>query len=156
MRIPSRAFVAIAAFLLATPMFRPVHAGETWRIASVRPPDPESPRAVARTSELIVQFRSDADARDVARVTRQAGAARVRRSAFGNRYLMSLDAGFTAAEAIRRLSDQPEVEYAEPNGAVHAFFHPNDRGFSVQWNFQMLQAERTWDIQKGDPSVVVA
>src|SRR3954469_2963534 len=102
MRISSRASIAVAAAFLAAPMFRPVHAGETWRIASVRPPDPESPRAVARTSELIVQFRSDAGDGDVARVTRQAGAERVRRSAFGSRYLVSLDAGFTVAEAMRR------------------------------------------------------
>jgi serine protease len=156
MRITSRASIGIAACLLAAPMFRPVHAGDTWRVASVRPPDPESPRIRVLEKELIVQFRADADDRDVARLARQAGAERVRRSAFGNRYLVSLDAGFSPSEAMRRLSGQPEVEYAEPNGAVHAFFHPNDLGFSRQWNFTMLDAERTWDIQKGDPSVVVA
>ncbi len=83
-------------------------------------------------------------------------ARRVRRSAFGNRYLVDLDAGFTTGEAMRRLAQAPEVEYAELNGPVHAFFKPNDLGFPVQWNFRMLDAERTWDIQKGDPSVVVA
>src|SRR5260370_19316262 len=57
---------------------------------------------------------------------------------------------------MRRLAQAPEVDYAELNGPVHAFFKPNDLGFPVQWNFRMLDAERTWDIQKGDPSVVVA
>jgi len=92
----------------------------------------------------------------VARVAREAGAARVKRSAFGNRYLVDLDAGFTMGEAMRRLGTAPEVEYAEVNGPVHAFFKPNDLAFEVQWNFRMIEAERTWDIQKGDPSVVVA
>jgi serine protease len=118
--------------------------------------DPESPRSRARAGELIVQFRADTDERDVARLSRDAGAARVRRSAFGNRYLMSMDAGFTPADAIARLAGAPEVEFAEPNGRLRAFFHPNDRFFSDQWNFKMLNAERTWDIQKGDSSVVVA
>jgi len=76
--------------------------------------------------------------------------------AFGNRYLVDLDAGFTMGEAMRRLGTAPEVEYAEVNGPVHAFFKPNDLAFEVQWNFRMIEAERTWDIQKGDPSVVVA
>ena len=103
-----------------------------------------------------MQFRADTDAQDVARLTREAGAARVRRSAFGNRYRLTLDDGFTPAEALSRLAQAPEVEYAEPNGRMHALFTPNDPAYSVQWNFKMINAERTWDIQKGDPSVVVA
>ena len=156
MRITSRLATAIAVLAFAVPMFRPVHARDGFRIASVRPPDLDSPRAKERETQLIVQFREQAGERDVARVAREAGAARVKRSAFGNRYLVNLDSGFTTGEAMRRLGSAPEVEYAEVNGPVHAFFHPNDLGFDVQWNFRMLEAERTWDIQKGDPSVVVA
>ena len=156
MRITSRLAASIALLGFAVPMFRPVHAGEAFRTASVRPPDPDSPRARERESQLSVQFREQADERDVARVAREAGAWRARRSEFGNRYLVSLDAGFTTGEAMRRLATAPEVEYAEINGPMHAFFKPNDLGFPVQWNFRMLNAERTWDIQKGDPSVVVA
>jgi serine protease len=137
-------------------MLHPVHARDAFGIASVKPPVPDSPRSRDRENQVIVQFRSDTVDRDVARVAREAGGARVRRSSYGNRFLMDLDAGFSATEAMRRLAEAPEVEYAERNGAVHAFFHPNDLGFSVQWNFRMLNAERTWDIQKGDPSVIVA
>jgi len=156
MRITSRLATAIAVLGFAIPMFRPVQARESFRIASVRPSDPDSPRARERETQIIVQFREQAQQRDVARVAREAGAARVKRSAFGNRYLVNLDAGFTTGEAMRRLGSAPEVEYVEVNGPVHAFFRPNDQGFEVQWNFRMLEAERTWDIQKGDPSVVVA
>jgi serine protease len=157
MRITFRLIIVLAAIAFTAPMFRPLHAGETVRLASLRPVDPDSPRARARAGELIVQFRADTDERDVARLTRDAGAARVRRSAFGNRYLMSMDAGFTPADAMARLAGAPEVEFVEPNGRMHAFFHPNDRFYArEQWNFFMLNAERTWDIQKGDSSVVVA
>src|SRR6185503_1468993 len=156
MRITSRLATAIAVLAFAVPMFKPVHAREGFRIASVRPPDPDSPRARERRSQLIVQFREQAAERDVARVAREAGAARVKRSAFGNRYLVDLDAGFTMGEAMRRFGTAPEVDYVEVNGPVHAFFKPNDLAFEVQWNFRMIEAERTWDIQKGDPSVVVA
>ena len=156
MTLTSRLATAIAVLGFAIPMFRPVHAREGFRMASVRPPDPDSPRARERETQIIVQFREQAGERDVARVAREAGAARVKRSAFGNRYLVDLDSGFTTGEAMRRLGSAPEVEYAEVNGPVHAFFKPNDLAFEVQWNFRMLEAERTWDIQKGDPAVVVA
>ena len=156
MRITSRLGTAAAVLAFAVPMFRPVQAREAFRIASVRPPERDSPRAQQRESQVIVQFRADTEDRDVARVSRDAGAARVRRSSFTDRYLMTLDAGFTPQVAMERLASAPEVEYVERNGAVHAFFKPNDLGFPVQWNFRMLDAERTWDIQKGDPSVVVA
>jgi serine protease len=156
MRLTSRLATSIALLALGAAMFRPVHAREAFRIASVRPPNPDSPRARERETQLIVQFREQAGERDVARVTREAGAARVRRSAFGNRYLVDLDAGFTTGEAMRRLAQAPEVEYAELNGPVHAFFKPNDRFYRAQWNFAILGMERAWDIQKGDPSVIVA
>jgi serine protease len=156
MRITSRLATSIAVLGLAAALFRPVHAHEAFRIASMPPPDPNSPRARERETQIIVQFREQAGERDVARVAREAGAARVRRSAFGNRYLVDLDAGFTTGEAMRRLAQAPEVEYAELNGAMHAFFKPNDRFYRAQWNFAILGMERAWDIQKGDPSVIVA
>jgi serine protease len=156
MRITSRLAAAAILLGLAVPMFRPVQAREAFRTASVRRPDRDSPRARLRETQVIVQFRADTGERDVARLARDAGAERVRRSSFTNRYLVSLDAGFTAQDAIERLASAPEVEYVEPNGQLHAFFKPNDTGFPVQWNFRMLDAERTWDIQKGDASVVVA
>jgi serine protease len=62
---------------------------------------------------------------------------------------------------VARLSSMPEVEYAEPNGIVRAFqaggrFTPNDLLFPLQWHMKMVDAERTWAIQKGDPAVAVA
>jgi len=156
MRITSRLVTAGAVLAFAIPMFRPVQARDAFRIASVRPPQSDSPRVRAREGQVIVQFREDAGEREVARIAREAGAERVRRSAFTNRYLVTLDEGFAPGDAMARMAEAPEVEYVERNGAVHAFFTPNDLGFDVQWNFRMLDAERTWDIQKGDSSVVVA
>jgi len=50
----------------------------------------------------------------------------------------------------------PEVEFAEPNGRMWAHRPPNDDLYRYQWNMRLLDAERTWEIQTGDPSVVVA
>lgn len=112
--------------------------------------------------EVVVALRNGATEQDAARVIWEAGGARARRSAYGPRFRVTLDAGFTVEEAIRRLTQMPEVAYAEPNHIARAaqtrpgFFKPNDRFFQYQWNFELINAERTWGIQKGDASVAVA
>ena len=57
-----------------------------------------------------------------------------------------------------RLSLQPEVEYAEPNGLYHHTTTPNDPSFtSRQWNLTAIGVDRAWDINPGaTKSVVVA
>jgi serine protease len=113
--------------------------------------------------ELIVQFRGGAGDADVARMIRAAGGERARPSAFGGRrYLVGVAAGLDVAGAVERLRVLPEVAFAEPNGVLRAAqagrgrFTPDDTSFSRQWHFKVLDAERTWGIQTGDPSVVVA
>ena len=81
-------------------------------------------------------------------------------AASAGRYLVTLDAGFTVAEALDRLRGRPEVEFAEPNAIFRASqarrMTPNDNLFTFQWHLEMLDAPRTWAIQTGDRSVVVA
>lgn len=115
-----------------------------------------------RPGEVVVQFKADSDARDVERAIGQAGGARARRSFYGQRYLVTLESDVSVPQAVARFRAMPEVEIAEPNHLMHAFFTPNDRlsngryWYEYQWNFKQIGAERMWDIQKGDPSVVVA
>lgn len=142
-----------AAFLL------PVRARDTLRVASLR----QTARAQQRfqPGEVIVQFKEAADDRRMVGDIQVVGGRWAKRSAFGSRYLVTLDRDAGVTDAVARLASLPEVEYAEPNGVVRAFqtagrFTPNDRLFPLQWHMKMVDAERTWAIQKGDPSVVVA
>jgi serine protease len=139
-------------------VFFPLQASESVRIASLR--EPSEPARASVPDQVIVQFRGGANEADVSRVTREAGAKRVRRGRTGARHLVTLDAGFTVAEALNRLRGRPEVEYAEPNVIFRASqarrVTPNDNFFPSQWHFEMLDATRTWAIQSGDRSVVVA
>jgi len=48
------------------------------------------------------------------------------------------------------------VEYAEPNYIYPAFVVPNDANYSQQWAHQNIQSELAWDIETGDPDVVIA
>jgi serine protease len=116
----------------------------------------------ARPGELVVVMQAAADERDAARVMWEAGGARAQRSTYGPRFRLSLDAGFTVEEAMRRLRQMPEVAYVEPNYMARAsqtragHFAPNDEFYRFQWNMKMLDAERVWGIQRGDRSVAVA
>jgi len=146
--------LASAVALALAPHIATSDDGHALRVAvSRRVPQRPGPLAPA---ELVVQFRGGADARIAERAIREAGGAAARRSRFGLRYRVRLDAGFTSEESLRRLRSMPEVEHAEANGRVRAYGLPNDEFFDLQWHLSLINAERTWDIQTGDPQVVVA
>jgi len=73
---------------------------------------------------------------------------------------------------LEDFSSCPDVEYAEPNGVAHPFAIPNDPDFSIQWALHNtgqiilddisgtpdadIDASEVWDIETGDPNVVIA
>lgn len=154
-----RALTTLAA-LIAVPLLAPHDASDAVPIATLT----RSDRAAALyvPDEVIVKLRPPGNYRTVEGILREIGGVQARRSAFEEeRYLVGLERGQSVPETISRLGALPQVDYAEPNGIVHALtsaptFTPNDPGFRFQWNFTMLDAPRTWAIQKGDPSVAVA
>jgi serine protease len=60
-----------------------------------------------------------------------------------------------AVLAAARLEQQPEVEWAQPNylRALHAA--PNDPSYSRQWNLDLINMPRAWDINPGGTSDVI-
>ncbi len=138
----------------------PVRASSTFEAFAPRVAAPGA--LVAADDEVIVQFADDADERAMDQAMHLAGGKGMRRSAFGKRFLVELDAGFTADEAMTRLRGVPGVAFAERNGRVTAsqsrtgFLTPNDEFYRAQWNMRLVDAERTWGIQTGSSDVVVA
>jgi len=126
----------------------PIRIGE--RAAARKPLPPYRP------GEVIVQFATATEQSRAERAIREAGGWRARPSAFGQRYLVTLDAGQSVPEAVGRLRTMREVEYAEPNYTVRAAFSPNDTYYRFQWNLAQIGAPRTWEIQEGKPEVIVA
>jgi len=51
-----------------------------------------------------------------------------------------------------------EVDFAEPDYVTRAFFTPNDTYYSIQWNYDKINAPNAWDIEKGSAngSVIIA
>ena len=155
-----RAVTAAAAALCAVLAMDPVRASSTFRTLAPRVAAPGA--LVPAADEVIVGFRDAADDREMDQAMHMAGGRAVRRSAFGKRFLVSLDAGFTTDEAMARLRTLPGVAYAERNGRVSAsqsrpgFLTPNDEFYRAQWNMRLVDAERTWGIQTGSSEVIVA
>lgn len=60
-------------------------------------------------------------------------------------------------EALQEeLSQDPDVEYVEKNYYYEPLAIPNDPLFSDQLYFDVFQALQAWDIETGDPDVVIA
>jgi serine protease len=158
MRIPGLVAALLTATLAVAP--GPSRAQGSDIVRAVHRQLAAPPGAAYREGEVIVVFRSSLEPRDADRALREGGARGARASRSGPRYLVTLEPGTTTAEAVRRYSAMPEVAYAEPNGIVRASqgttFQPDDRYYRFQWNFKQVNAERTWGIQKGSPSVAVA
>ena len=91
-------------------------------------------------------------------------------------YKMTLPEGVSVEDAIRKLEENPKINYAEPNYIVRAQKEPNDPLYNKQWALYNtgrddegnndpnkvadcdIDAPEAWDITTGvsDPAVVVA
>jgi len=52
-----------------------------------------------------------------------------------------------------------EVRAADKNHILHALWVPNDTHYKLQWHFNkpdFIYAEQGWDVERGEPKVVVA
>ena len=139
--------LALGAFFHVSPAIS--GPGLLPRAAASRTPAGAMP--LYRPGEVIVEFTPATSQSLTDRAIRSAGGVRARRSAFGERYVITLANGLSVPEAVQHFRAMREVAYAEPNGMVRAAFTPNDEFFGFQWNMQQIDAARTWDIQEGKP-----
>ncbi len=142
--------IALAACLVPTGVS--VRASSSVRVLG----RDRSPMPAYWPGELIVKFATATSQSITERAIREVGGLRARPSAWGGHYVVYLDEGVSVEDAVRRFSAMREVDYAEPNGVVRKLLRPNDRFFRFQWHFRQIGAERTWDIQRGNPGVAVA
>ncbi|MEE8557512.1 MAG: S8 family serine peptidase, partial [Myxococcota bacterium] len=85
--------------------------------------------------------------------------ARVARQRFGLERLQLAYApkGRSVEETLAAYANDPDVEYAELDAVVHILDTvPNDPLYSRLWGLEKIGAPRAWDVERGDPGVVVA
>ncbi len=73
---------------------------------------------------------------------------------YANFDIVAIDAGADPEASSRRLSAQPDVDYAQARYKVGPMFVPNDPLYASQWNFPAIDMERAWDINKGATSAI--
>jgi thermitase len=71
-------------------------------------------------------------------------------------FCFHISRGERVAKAVRRLARDGRVEFAEPDYIRFATYTPNDPMFSSQWDMTRIGLPTYWDLELGDPSVVVA
>jgi len=57
---------------------------------------------------------------------------------------------------IDKIMEEPQVEYAELNGCVHAFYVPDDPKWDKQWGPERIRCPDSWEIETGKKSVKIA
>jgi subtilisin family serine protease len=70
--------------------------------------------------------------------------------------LVSAENEIDLGELRERLSQDPAVDYVEPNYVVRRTNLPNDPDLGDQWALEKIQAANAWELAKGSESVVVA
>ena len=74
----------------------------------------------------------------------------------GDLALLSMDPAAPVGAVAQRLEREPEVEYAQPNHLMTFRAVPNDPGIVRQWNFNVIDVPKAWDINPGGSDIIVA
>ena len=59
-------------------------------------------------------------------------------------------------DRIRRLREDPNIEYAEPNFIRRPLLFPDDPAFRFQWHYPLINLPEAWDITTGSDEIIVA
>lgn len=57
---------------------------------------------------------------------------------------------------IDKIIEEPQVEYAELNDYVHAFYVPDDPKWDEQWGPERIKCPDSWEIETGKKSIKIA
>lgn len=105
--------------------------------------------------EVIVAYRPSLAPTGSTRALLLDGAGLERVASVGRLDLVRVPEGASVEDVVARLSDDPRVEYAEPNHELYLAALPNDAHFHRQWGAFAVGAPTAWTVSDG-AGVVVA
>jgi subtilisin family serine protease len=131
---------------IANPLTRPQPAASTA--------DP----AEAVPGELLIKYRQPMFTLGRRIVNNTAGAKEIDEVGEVGVSEVTVNPDVSMDEAASRYRSLSEVEYAEPNIIFHTQMTPNDPLYSgrQQWYYDLIGAPRAWDIEMGQPNVIIA
>ena len=139
------------ALLAAAP--RAAQAAE--RLAEHRRDPSDRARLPYVPGHIVAKFSADVPLAAMSAMAADVGGMRVRQLHHADFVYVDILVDEDPLAAARRLAAKPGVIYAEPDGRVFTMFRPNDPLYHYQWNFQQIDMERTWDVNRGAKSSIV-
>jgi serine protease len=121
--------------------------------------------------EIIVRFIPATPENVIANLNSKHGTSVLYTSPFAGFKRLRIPRGRTLAQMVEIYKRNPNVEYAELNFIAHAFIVPDDPLYSYQWHLDDqveggnpyggengggINVEPAWDIETGNPDVIVA
>jgi len=147
-------FVAFAHLLLVLVI------GAAFVSPAFAAPATPSEKPLFTSGQLLVQFRSGVASADRARAARDESTQPMGDVTADGLVKVQVGPNDTVEGAAARFRRRPDVEYAVPNVKAEPFFVPNDSlitsaTMDLAWNLRSVHAYDAWDIQTGDPGVIV-
>jgi serine protease len=123
--------------------------------------DATSGLALWSEQEIIVRFEENTTEDDRNAIISEHGCSMAGRCLFSDLRLVQIPESLTAAETVEVFQQETAVDYAELNYYVTISLVPDDTYYIYQWHLNEgisggIGAQAAWDIQTGDPNVVVA
>jgi subtilisin family serine protease len=154
--------LSLFALVLAS-LLTPASAAPPAR-ATTKPDPPRAPLYVE--GEVLLKFQPGIGALERSNIQVEMNAYRLRTFASGAEH-WRLGPGMTVDDAVRRLSRNPVVAYAEPNYLLFTGAEPNDSYFPDQWGLKNtgqlggkvdadVDADLAWDETTGSSTILVA
>jgi len=111
--------------------------------------------------EIIVKFKPDIHPETRNKIIGMYNCTVTGKCSFSDLQLLKTAEPEQTEKMLSMYQSHEEVEYAELNHYFRQFLIPNDELYPIQWNFKNdtyggVNLEAAWDIQTGDPNVIIA
>ena len=168
---PVAVLLAVAVGWLATTAAQQAEPGTKQIVSDISAPgidrglrDADFPRAAPRSSDrrwisgggaeylrdsLIVRFKPGTQAAAQRALLAQVDGTAGPVLSYADFDIVTLGSGEDPAAVARRLSEQPDVEYAQARYRARPRLVPTDPLYTLQWNYPQIDLERGWDINRG-------
>ncbi len=115
----------------------------------------EAQAANAVEGQFIVKFKNEAECGKGGTDAAEAGATAVQTFPLIGAQLWETQGGVSSEPMREQVSQNPCIEYIEPNYFIALDAIPNDEKFPEQWGLAKIEAPAAWDVQNSS-SVIVA
>ena len=102
--------------------------------------------------EVIVKFRSSLKTFSTDSIHSRVGTRRLRNISKANAQLVKIESGATVEETIALYSEDPNVDFAQPNFIYRASLIPNDP--NLPWGISRISAPQAWDTETGGDIII--